>query len=184
MAIIYAYFTYSASAHSTCFTYLFMYCIYCIYCIFYIFYIFSFFYSLYQVRALLVTLQVVNSTRSKGHIRLFFSLTIGHKKYPGVQRISCCPFSEKKLRMANRQDMVFVRPPGIESGGFEIRPDNVWYCKLLLLFSVQSQTDSGIRQFDCAFISVLEEYDGPRMPGVFIKTQPKSSFKQSSSVVH
>ena len=118
---------------------------------------------------MLDTLQVVNSTRSKGHIRLFFSLTIGHKKYPGVQRISCCPFSEKKLRMANRQDMVFVRPPGIESGGFEIRPDNVWYCKLLLFFSVESQTDSGIRQFDCAFISVLEEYDGSRMPGVIIK---------------
>ena len=131
---------------------------------------------------MLDTLHELNSTRSRGHIRLFFSLTIGHKNYPGVQRISCCPFSEKKLRMANRQDMVFVRPPGIESGGFELRPDNVWYCKLLLLFSVQSQTDSGIRQFDCAFISVLEEYDGPRMPGMFIKTQSKSSKSSKAQV--
>ena len=40
--------------------------------------------------------------------------------------------------------MVFVRPPGIESGGFELRPDNVWYCKLLLIFSLESQTDSGM----------------------------------------
>ena len=27
-----------------------------------------------------------------------------------------------------------VRPPGIKSGRFELRPDNLWYCKLLLLF--------------------------------------------------
>ena len=70
--------------------------------------------------------------------------------------------------MANRQDMVFVRPPGIESGGFELRPDNVWYCKLLLLFSVESKLDSSIRRFDCAFISLLEEYNGSKTPGVLI----------------
>jgi hypothetical protein len=70
--------------------------------------------------------------------------------------------------MANRQDMVFARPPGIESGGFELRPDNVWYCKLLLTFPVESQTDSGIRRFVCAYISVLEEYNGSKTPGVLI----------------
>ena len=79
--------------------------------------------------------------------------------------------------------MVFVWPPGIESSGFELRPDNVWYCKLLLLFSVESQTDSGIRQFDCAFISVLEEYDGFRMPGVIIKTQQKKHLSNKAQVL-
>ena len=28
-----------------------------------------------------------------------------------------------------------VRPPGIDKGGFQLRINNVWFCKVLLLFS-------------------------------------------------
>ena len=39
-----------------------------------------------------------------------------------------------------------------------LRPNNVWYCKVLLLFSIQAQTDqnSSTEEFQCAFVSVLE----------------------------
>ena len=79
------------------------------------------------------------------------------------------------LSCLNMHDI--VQPPGIEQGRFELRPDNVWHCKLLSSSSVESQTDSGIRQFDCAFISVLEEYNGSRMPGVLSNKTKKISTK-------
>ena len=119
----------------------------------------------WQVRALLDTLLEVNSNRSRGHINIFFTLLLGHTQYQGHQRIYCFPFPKKKMRTTNSQDMVFVRPPGISSGGFQLRTDNVWYCKLLLLFSIQSRTHNGIKTFDCAYISVLEEYNCARKPG-------------------
>ena len=34
----------------------------------------------------------------------------------------------------NREDFVFTRPPGVER--FVLSPDNVWYCRLKLLFSM------------------------------------------------
>ncbi len=64
----------------------------------------------------------------------------------------------------NRQDFVFIRPPGIQQGGFQLSPDNVWYCKVLLLFTIQAQTDSSdesMAEFECAFVSVMETM-GPR----------------------
>ena len=59
---------------------------------------------------------------------------------------------------SNRQDFVFFRPPGIEEGGFRLAPDNVWYCKVLLLFTIQAQTDinGSTADFECAFVSVME----------------------------
>jgi hypothetical protein len=59
---------------------------------------------------------------------------------------------------SNRQDFVFIRPPGIEEGGFRLSPDNVWYCKVLLLFTIQAQTDinCSTADFECAFVSVME----------------------------
>ena len=73
--------------------------------------------------------------------------------------------SLKKLRKSNRQDFVFIRPPGISHGAFQLRMDNVWFCKILLLFQVESETDVGQKRHSCAFVSVLEEYSGHRRPG-------------------
>jgi hypothetical protein len=36
---------------------------------------------------------------------------------------------------------------------------------ILLLFQVESKTDLGLKRHSCAFVSVLEEYAGPRQPG-------------------
>ena len=68
------------------------------------------------------------------------------------------PFKDMHYHGSNRRDFVFIRPPGIEEGGFTLRPDNVWYCKVLLLFSIQAQTDQNCstEEFQCAFVSVLE----------------------------
>jgi hypothetical protein len=42
---------------------------------------------------------------------------------------------------------------------------NIWFCKLLLLFKISTIKDAGIKQLDCAYVSVLEEYNGPRKSG-------------------
>jgi hypothetical protein len=96
---------------------------------------------------------------------MYSTLLIGHKKYPGEQRVCCWPFKGRQLQKSNRQDMVMVRPPGIDKGGFQLRMDNVWFCKVLFLFSFVSQNDLARKQHDCAFVSVLEEYKGRRRPG-------------------
>jgi hypothetical protein len=41
------------------------------------------------------------------------TLLIGHVKHRGQMRISCWPITPKKLQQTNRQDWVFIRPPGI-----------------------------------------------------------------------
>ena len=131
-----------------------MFASYYIYCLFYL-----------QNRALLDTLRKLRSTGGTGHIVIFNTLAIGHTKHPNEQHISSWPFAVKKLRHSNRQDFVFIRPPGISYGAFELRMDNVWFCKILLLFQVESKTDLGLKRHSCAFVSVLEEYTGPRRPG-------------------
>jgi hypothetical protein len=72
---------------------------------------------------------------------------------------------KKILRGSNRQDYVFIRQPGIPHGAFELRMDNVWSCKVPLLFQVESNTDLGLKRHSYAFVTVLEEYSGPRRPG-------------------
>ena len=107
---------------------------------------------------LLDTLKERNSHKGNGHFRIYGTLTIGHALHPGVQRVQSWPFKDMHYHGSNRQDFVFIRPPGIEEGGFTLRPDNVWYCKVLLLFSIQAQTDQNgsTEEFQCAFVSVLE----------------------------
>ena len=90
---------------------------------------------------------------------------IGHTEYPGNMRISSWPFVMKKLRQTNRQDMVFIRPPGISDGAFQLRMGNIWFCKILLLFKISTMTDTGMQQHECAYVSVLEEYNGQRKAG-------------------
>ena len=90
---------------------------------------------------------------------------MGHTEHAGQMRISSVPFVPKKLKRSNRQDMVFIRPPGISEGAFQLRMDNIWFCKLLLLFKIHTRTDTGMQYRECAYVSVLEEYTGPRKPG-------------------
>ncbi len=39
------------------------------------------------------------------------------------------------------------------------------FCKILLLFKISTMTDAGMQQHECAYVSVLEEYNGPRKAG-------------------
>jgi len=104
------------------------------------------------------TLQVRESMKGAGHFRVFGTVAIGHELHQGCQRVQCWPFKKMVYYGSNRQDFVFIRPPGIEEGGFRLSPDNVWYCKVLLLFTIQAQTDMGgsTAEFECAFVSVME----------------------------
>jgi hypothetical protein len=44
----------------------------------------------------------------------------------------------------------------------------MWFCKLLLLFKIHTKTDTGMQYHECAYLSVLEEYKGPRKPGYIL----------------
>jgi hypothetical protein len=63
---------------------------------------------------------------------------------------------------------VFIRRPGISEGAFQLRIDNIWFCKLVLLFTIETKSDTGMKQHACVFVSVLEEYKGHRRPGLHI----------------
>jgi hypothetical protein len=43
--------------------------------------------------------------------------------------------------------------------------DNVWFCKVLLLFQVESNADLGLKRHSCAFVTVMEGYSGPQRQG-------------------
>ena len=83
---------------------------------------------------------------------------------PSTKGYSSCIaiLSQKKLFHRdgrNRQDLSIIRPPGIEPGGFVLTPDSVWYCRVLLIFSFSTMTDTGSRSFDCALVAVMEQHD-------------------------
>jgi hypothetical protein len=113
------------------------------------------------------------SNRREGHLLLHSGLVIGHKEKDGVQRVLSDPFTsqmgrgkaQKRRKAPHRQDLVFVRPPDAAKGGFQLTMDSVWFCKVLLLFSFKTRTDSGIKEHKCAFVSVLWDYQGDRRPG-------------------
>ncbi len=79
--------------------------------------------------------------------------------------ISSWPFVPRKSQQSNRQDYVFIRQPGISDCTFQLRMDNLWFCKVLLLFSIDTMTDKGVQTHECAYVSVLEEYKGHMRPG-------------------
>ena len=122
-----------------------------------------------QINQLLQTLTISAAMEGSGHIALFRTLLIGNTRFSGAQRVQSWPFAGRGLggsSGSNRQDLVFIRPPGIQDGGFDLRLDNVWFCRVLLLFKIKAQTDSGLKEFECAYVSVLDEYTGPRVPGM------------------
>ena len=114
-----------------------------------------------QVNALLDTLELTDSALRKGHFALYNCLVLGHTKYSGVQRVYCNLFPSKPFHCCHRLDPVMIRPPGIDNGAFVVSPDSVWYARVLLLFTATSQTDTGLKTFECALVSTLETYDDP-----------------------
>ncbi len=125
-----------------------------------------------QISALLQTVRLSKSSRREGHLLLHSGLVIGHKEKDGVQRVLSDPFANKvgrgkagRRKAPNRQDLVFVRPPDTAKGAFQLTTDSLWFCKVLLLFSFKSHTDSGIKEHKCVFVSVLWDYEGDRRPG-------------------
>jgi len=109
------------------------------------------------------TLELQDSAKRRGHFALYNCLVLGHTKHNGVQRVYCNPFPwpDNTFYGSHRLDLVMIRPPGIESGGFIVSPDTVWYARVLLLFSASAATDTGSKSFDCALVSTLETYDDP-----------------------
>ena len=102
-------------------------------------------------------LQLRTSLQGDGHFCLFGTLEIGHTLYPGVQRVLCFPFPGMEYYASNREDPVLVRPPGIDR--FELTPDNVWYGRIKLLFSISVQSDVSVEstKIDCAYVSFFYE---------------------------
>ncbi len=66
-----------------------------------------------QNGALLDTLYKLHTFRGTGHIAVFNALAIGHTEHSGEQRVPSFPFAVSRSRASNRQDFVFIRPPGI-----------------------------------------------------------------------
>ena len=81
-----------------------------------------------------------------------------------MERHAGKPKFKKKLRAGNSQAFDFIQPPGIFHGAFQLRKDVVWFGKMLLLFEAESKLDIGFKKHFCAFVSVVEEYDGQRRP--------------------
>ncbi len=114
-----------------------------------------------QVNALLDTLELTDSALHKGYFALYNYLVLGHTKYSGVQRVYCYLFPSKPFHGCHLLDPVMICPPGTDNGAFVVSPDSVWYARVLLLFTATSQTDTGLKTFECALVSTLETYDDP-----------------------
>ncbi len=61
---------------------------------------------------------------------------------------------------------MLVRPPGTAGIIFTPTLDSLWYCKVLLLFDMESETDKGTKKYHCAYVSLLEQLK-PREPDAY-----------------
>ena len=89
--------------------------------------------------------------------------------YSWFQRVQCWPFPELRYYGSNREDFVFIWPPGVEA--FVLAPENVWYCQVRLLFAMSVRVDTSEDRIvmKCAFVLVCEEIvldDSGEMPEV------------------
>ncbi len=50
------------------------------------------------------------------------------------------------------------------ASAFQLRMDNIWFCKVLLLFTIDTKTDARMNTHKYAYVSVME-YKGHRRPG-------------------
>ena len=56
---------------------------------------------MFQVTALLGTLEFQESAKRKGHFALYNCLVLGHTKYKGVQQVYCNPFPAKPVHCSH-----------------------------------------------------------------------------------
>ena len=93
----------------------------------------------------------------EGHIRIYGVLQIGHTIHEGHQRLQCWPFPDRKFYGFNREDFVFVRQPRVER--FVQSPENVWFCRLKLLFTMSVKVDGQDEPVDieCAYVAFCYE---------------------------
>jgi hypothetical protein len=124
-----------------------------------------------ELTGLIRTWSIRHAMKDRGHFRVFGTLAIGHAIHPGFPRVQCWPFLDFKFYGVNRQDYIIVRPPGAAAQGFVPTPDNIWYCKTLLLFDMEAGTDSGPKTYRCAYYASLLEQLKPRQP-VSLQTLP------------
>ena len=66
---------------------------------------------------------------------------------------------------------MYIWPPGVTVEAFVLAPENVWYCRVRLLFdmSVKVDTSEDTSEIKCAFVSVCKEIvldDSGEMPEV------------------
>jgi hypothetical protein len=146
----------------------------------------TFWYLIFQLRSLLDTVCIRGSARRAGHFQLFSTLIIGHEEKEGVQRVYSYPFAYEKTKPvrkgAHRQDLVFVRPPDMLR--FKLSMESVWFCKVLLFFTFETRTDSGIKKHKCAFVSVMWEYEGNQRPGSKLLIYPNYLVVKSKYILY
>jgi hypothetical protein len=58
------------------------------------------------------------------------------------------------------------RGPGVARGSFVLSMDNLWFGRVLFLFSIEAETYNDIKKFNFAFVDVLEECKGSTLPGI------------------
>ena len=63
---------------------------------------------MFQVTALLATLELQESARRKGHFALYNCLVLGHTKYSGIQRDYCNLFLEKLFHGSHCMNLVMI----------------------------------------------------------------------------
>jgi hypothetical protein len=115
------------------------------------------------------TLRLQKSNTIWGHISLYTTLLIGHIKHPGqIIRLRCSFLVDrpKNLQQTSLQDWVFICLPGISESAFQLQIDHIWFCKLHLLFTIETKTDKGMKKQATDFVSVLREFKGHRRPGI------------------
>jgi hypothetical protein len=88
-----------------------------------------------------------------GLFNTIWTLLSGHKELPGFQRVLCHPFTIMPYRGGDRQDLIFARPPGARD--FRLSLDTVWFFRVPLLFSFETETATEIKRHDCAFVSLF-----------------------------
>ncbi len=133
---------------------------YIIYNIIHVFHSFNIFHI--QNQALLDTMPLLKPSGSRGHIILHNTLAIGHTKHDGEQQVSLGPFLKSHSQGSNHRDFIFIRPPGILKGDFVLEMNNVWFCKPLLLFEIESKTVSGVKRHRCVYVLLIYEYNSRR----------------------
>jgi hypothetical protein len=89
-------------------------------------------------------------------------LVIGHRDLLGFQSFLIHLFPCKLNRQGNLQDLVYVRLPGVKD--FRLSVNTVCVCKVVLLFTFETETDTGIKLHECAFVSLMWKNDADKIP--------------------